>query len=424
MIIINSRSKIVLGLLLLTIIGWIYYHDDIFIQLTALFSSFLLFSFIWTLFATSGIDVIRKSRFPRQKVGEYFEENIEVINHSSFWHFLLEVSDLSGDKHFRVSRIIASLGPHQSRFYNTYQYLEKRGMVQLGPLKVSAGDPFGFFLSKKSIQRRNSLFVLPFYYSFENIPVHFGQLSGGSSLQHSALDATPHAAGIREYYPGDPLNRIHWPSSMKRNRLIVKEFDQNPQGSVWIFLDSQKEINFNTSEIQSEFKPERFWRFDKKRSYQLPREPFEYSVSIAASLTDFFIREGRQVGFFDSGKRSDLIPAEKGERQISKILDILTHIQADGELPIRPFVESNIYFQNPGNMIIVITTSAAVELQYLASLIKQKGLNPFFVILNIPSLNQGKEDKRIYQQLKAEKIPVVEIRYGSSIKESLEKEFR
>ena len=70
---------------------------------------------------------------------------------------------------------------------------------------------------------------------------------GGNSLRKPSLETTPHAAGIREYYPGDPLNRIHWLSSLKRNQIMVKEFDQDPQASVWKYLDAQKEIGLSVT---------------------------------------------------------------------------------------------------------------------------------------------------------------------------------
>ena len=31
------------------------------------------------------------------------------------------------------------------------------------------------------------------------------------------LETTPYAASVREYYRGDPLNRIHWPSTARRS---------------------------------------------------------------------------------------------------------------------------------------------------------------------------------------------------------------
>ncbi len=416
----SKQLKIAVALLFIFILGWGFYHDDIFIQITFLLSLLILFSLFWAIFSAIGIDVFRKSRYSRQKAGDYFEEKIEVINRSPFWHLLVEITDLTPEKGFRASRIISSIGPHQSRLYNSRQYLEKRGMIYLGPFKVTTGDPFRFFYKEKKFERRNRLFVLPYYEQITPNSYQFGQLSGGISLQRPSLETSTHAAGIREFQPGDPLNRIHWPSSMKRNRLIVKEFDQNPHGSVWIFLDAQKEVNVKSSADPLEGDAAQ-WDFKKQKSYELPRVTFEYAVSITASLTDFFIHQGRQVGFCHSGKQTHLIPAEKGERQMSKILDLLCQVRANGEIPIFPFIESNIAYQNPGNMVILITTSKASMLQQLADLVKRKALNPLFIILNTSSFDNNQEDyKETIQHLEIKSIPAVDFLYGNSIKNILQ----
>ena len=415
----NKQLRIAIAFLFIFILGWGFYHDDIFIQITLLLSLLILFSLFWALFSAVGIDVFRKSRYSRQKAGEFFEERIEVINRSPFANLLVEIIDLTPEKGFRASRIISSIGPHQSRLYNSRQYLEKRGMIYMGPFKITTGDPFRFFYKEKNIERRNRIFVLPYYEQITPISYQFGQLSGGVSLQRPSLETTTHAAGIREFQPGDPLNRIHWPSSLKRNRLIVKEFDQNPHGSVWIFLDAQKEVNVKSSADPLEGDAIQ-WNFKRQNSYKLPRDTFEYAVSITASLTDFFIHQGRQVGFCHSGKQTHLIPAEKGERQMSKILDLLCQVKANGEIPLFPFIESNIVYQNPGNIVILITTSKARMLQQLADLVKRKALNPLFIILDASSFENNQDDNQIIHELKIENIPTVDFSYGNSIKDILQ----
>jgi uncharacterized protein (DUF58 family) len=49
---------------------------------------------------------------------------------------------------------------------------------------------------------------------------------------------TPHAVGIREYLPSDPMKRIHWPSTARRGRFMVKEFEQPQAKRVVILLDT------------------------------------------------------------------------------------------------------------------------------------------------------------------------------------------
>lgn len=418
----TRRFYIILLSLVFSIIGWIFINDDIFVQFSVLSTLLILFCLIWTLICTNGIEVVRHSRYSRQKVGDFFEENITVTNHSPFWHFLLEVRDLSPNKDIKASRLIASIGPHQTRLYNSYQFLRKRGDIQLGPFQVSSGDPLGLFVSERISQNKSHLFVLPFFEEITRQPYKFGQLSGGTSLKLPALETSPDASGIREYHPGDPLNRIHWPNSMKRNRLIVKEFDQNPHGSAWIVIDADKFVHIKEQNIEKniEIAPS-FWRFDKKNVYKLPRDTFEYSVSTAATLTEYLIHDGKQVGLLFSGKNSEIIPPEKGERQLSKILDCLTHLQPNGEIPLAPFLETNIALHNAGDLVIIITTSLANRLLSVAESFRRKNIQLLFIILNNPSFNGSHDKNHVVRQLKSNRMLVVEIFYNHSIKNLLQR---
>lgn len=313
------------------------------------------------------------------------------------------------------------MGPNQSRIFNSYTLLKSRRAFHLGPISIASGDPFGLFHSHREIGNENMLLVLPFYEILAKTPLHFGLLMGGNSLRRPSLETIPHAAGIREYYPGDPLNRIHWPSSMKRNQIMVKEFDQDPQASVWIYLDAQKKVNYFKEVIRVNDPNEKPWMLKKRSDYQLPCDSFEYAVSIAASLADYFIKQRRSVGFSCSGKNIEILSSDKGERQLSKILEILTFINSDGDLPITGFIESNANYQYLGTTIIVITTSAAVELRDAAEIIKQRGLFPVIIILDAISFGGKGNATKVKENLLYSKIPIANLKYGDQIKDTLQK---
>jgi len=419
---VKQRFWIILTFFIVSLFGWIYYEDEIFIQLTVFFSLIIIVSYLWSLFSVIRIDVIRKSRYLRQNVGEYFEEYFEIKNQLPIWRFWLEITDHSNLPGYQVSRVISTLGPNQSRNFNSYTLLKNRGVVHLGPISITSGDPFGFFQSGKQIENRSVLLILPFYASLSEITQHFGMLLGGNSLRKPSLETTPHAAGIREYLPGDPLNRIHWPSTMKRNQIMVKEFDQDPQTSVWIYLDAHQMVHYS-QEFKKENEPEdRLWLLKKRTGYQLPCDSFEYAVSTAATLADFFVKQGRSVGLCCSGKNTEILSSDKGERQLTKILELLTFIHPDGDLPIFRFVESNIGYQNLGTTVIIITTTAAVELLHAAEIIKQKGLYPIFVVLDANSFGLKNDAEIEKKELTAGKISSVVIKYGDSIKDVLQKD--
>ena len=102
-------------------------------------------------------------------------------------------------------------------------------------------------------------------------------------IRSKALDITPHASGVREYVPGDPMKRIHWPSTARRGQLIVKEFEQDPQAEVWFFLDAQYTIHSEKPYDAPELSVEA-WMFDRRPKFELPPSTLEYAISITASL--------------------------------------------------------------------------------------------------------------------------------------------
>ncbi len=78
-------------------------------------------------------------------------------------------------------------------------------------------------------------------------------------IRQRSADVTPHAAGVREYVPGDPMKRIHWPSTAHKGRLMVKEFEQDPQADIWIFLDAQQEVQVRQPEPEPGFIGDGLW---------------------------------------------------------------------------------------------------------------------------------------------------------------------
>lgn len=94
--------------------------------------------------------------------------------------------------------------------------LTDRGTHQLGPLTVTWRDPLGL-IERKMTASLPEILVYPAPYSI-------------STPRLTALFEEPQRPGeefdgVREYEPGDPLRRIHWPSSAKREEYVVREFD-------------------------------------------------------------------------------------------------------------------------------------------------------------------------------------------------------
>ena len=60
----------------------------------------------------------------------------------------------------------------------------------------------------------------------------------------------------------------------------------------------------------------------------------EYSVVVAASLAAYFLGEGKSVGMIAWGQHRVTIPADRGGRQLIKMLRALAVLRAEGDVPL------------------------------------------------------------------------------------------
>ena len=174
-------------------------------------------------------------------------------------------------------------------------WLTRRGAFALGPTTLRSGDPFGLFVARKTVTAAETLVVLPMSVPVRTFPPPPGILPGGRAIRRKTMDVTPHASGVREYVPGDPMKRIHWPSTVRRGRFMVKEFEQDPQSDIWLFLDAHVEAHVGQPVHEElSFKVDQW--LQKRPQVKLPCDTFEYAVSAAASLAQHFLKQQRAVG--------------------------------------------------------------------------------------------------------------------------------
>ena len=194
----------------------------------AIYSRFFLISvsisfiaWVWTRWSASGMGLARGSRVLRANVGDVFEENYELVNNSLIPAAWIEVLNQSRLPHAAGSRLITFVLGRQKRGYLARTWLTNRGGFQLGPTKISTGDPFGLFSHAKVIAPKETLIVFPVINEIQSFSFPPGMLPGGQVIRSKSYDVTPHAAGIREYVHGDAMKRIHWPTSARRGQLMV-----------------------------------------------------------------------------------------------------------------------------------------------------------------------------------------------------------
>jgi uncharacterized protein (DUF58 family) len=409
----NYARRIVIVLLVLSLLAGAITGSTLFFRLSYLWGLLLLASWIMSLVALRGIRVERKVRAFRSQVGMVYEERYEVSNASRFPHLWIEVRDLSPLPGSRGSHVLTMIGGRESRSYLARARLVERGVFPLGPTVLVSGDLFGLFPVSRVYPSQDSLLVYPIMVDVQSFPNPPGILPGGEALRRRTTQITSNAAGVREYAPGDPLNRIHWLSTARRNQIMVKEFELDPLADVWIFADASRAVLASKPYITPEFDPQEVWR--KKFLFQLPPSTIEYTVTIAASLSRYYLGRGRAVGLVASGASLQVLPSDRGGRQLGKILEALAVLRAEGALPLHSLVEAQARHLPRGSTLVMITSSTDEAVFRTADVILRRGLRPVAVLIDGSTFGGHDGSQELATSLQALRVPICRVSEGDDL---------
>lgn len=380
-----SRRYIVLFLLVVSLIGALVTGRDLFYNLLYLWLLLTLVAALWTWTSLGQVRLVRHTRTLRAQVGQLFEERLSIHNDSRLPKLWLEVRDHSDLPGHEASLVVASLDAGQERAWVVRTLCLRRGRYRLGPLALTSGDPFGLFQVSRRIPQTASVVIYPSTVDLPDFALPLGLLPGGDALRRRTHYVTANASTVRDYAPGDSFNRIHWRSTARRDRLMAKEFELDPQADVWLFLDGDQAAQAARDEPLPEFKvSDRWWEaLDKmQHAAALPPSTEEYGVSVAASLAQYFIRRDRAVGLVAFGRTREVIQPDRGERQLTRLLETLAVFQAEGHVPLREALLLEGSHLPRGTTTILITPSRDMRWVIETQSLKRSGLRMVAVVID------------------------------------------
>ena len=112
----------------------------------------------------------------------------------------------------------------------------QRGIFDVGPVEVTRRDAFEFFRASRRYGAVERIWVYPRVLGFRPLPT--GQtrhLEGPSSDTSPQGNITFHR--LRDYVAGDDLRLVHWRSSARAGRLVVKHNVDTSQPYSVVLLD-------------------------------------------------------------------------------------------------------------------------------------------------------------------------------------------
>lgn len=212
---------------------------------------------------------------------------------------------------------VPHLGPGETRGTHAVERFVRRGVYPLEVLTLATDFPFGLFRKERDIPLPGELVVWP----RTDRVVPDGAL--GTGLDPSLVAASAQAAtgprgefrSLREYRSGDDARDIHWRTSARLRRPVVREYERDAGDAVWVVLDTAHP----------------------------PGDAAEAAVETAASLCARAAHRGRT---FALAAGPHVVEPGAGDPHLERALDALARVDfGDGTTP--PFTAP------PGQTILV-----------------------------------------------------------------------
>lgn len=335
--------------------------------------SVLTMSYLWARMLSRGVSIQRLRRYGWAQVGDIIQER--WIMHNDAWVPLLwaevrEYSDLVG---YDATRAVG-IGARASQQWTTQGVCRRRGEFTLGPLVATTGDPFGLFEVQLRDEHTDTFVVYPPVVALPDLLRERGldRGSGRASIRSQAF--TPNASSIRPYVSGDALKRIHWRSTARRSmpgaeNLLVKEFDREPSGDLWIVLDMHEGVHAGEGSEATE----------------------EYAVTLAASLAGQMLKANRAVGLITHTAEPILVPPRKGHDQLWELLRVLAPIYATSQVALHDLLALAMPLVGRSTSVAVITPSADPAWIDGLGMLLTRGIIPTALLLDGASFGDGPE---------------------------------
>ncbi|MEM7347261.1 MAG: DUF58 domain-containing protein [Chloroflexota bacterium] len=417
-----ERSWVLILLWLISLIGALASGVSLFFNLTYLFTAILLLSFLWASLNLYWVRVSRQIRARQVQVGGFVDERFIIKNTGRLPKLWVEIKDHSDLPSHRASRVISNLGGKRQQSWQIRTPCYQRGRFQLGPVTLASSDPFGLFLFHKALAQLTShVVVYPMAVDLPAFHPPIGEQTGGEAVRRRTHYVTTNVSGVRDYAAGDSFNRIHWPSTARTGRLVVKEFELDPMADVWVFLDLDRRVQagLSYSEIEPPDLPEVHW--EKRPEFKLPPSTEEYGVTAAASICKHFLRQSRAVGLitYPNGQHREVAQSDRGERQLSRIYEMLSVIHAEGHIPLAEVLAAETPRFGRNTTLIIITSSINLEWAAAARHLTSRGVRVTAVVIDPGSFGMPYNSTEIEIELTASHVPHYVLRKDDLLEQSL-----
>jgi uncharacterized protein (DUF58 family) len=238
----------------------------------------------------------------------------------------------------------------------------RRGVYTLQSATMTCGDLFGMSAQTAQLKMNASILVYPALVPLSDIPLPAHSWQGDYSVRRWIVSDPFMTAGVREYRPGDPMNRVNWKASARSGAMQIHKEDFTANQRLMIY------INFDLNE--------QMW------GAVTEPEAIEKAIRYAASIANYALQQGMEVGFGCNGyfvdsdrgvKRPVRIEPAAGSGQLYGLLAAMARLEIDRCAPFDSLLETDLARRIGSTDYLILTAYRSDKLEGLAERLRRLG---------------------------------------------------
>jgi uncharacterized protein (DUF58 family) len=270
---------------------------------------------------------------PRVYANDPFLMEVSIENHKAHRaSFSIEVEDLIGDTPLDKRCYFLKIPPGKSQRTSYRHTFVRRGLYRLAGYRLATKFPFALFRKSRDVDAPLEVLVYPGRVAVPRPPP---RTTSHGDATASRLGRRGEFFGLRERRAGDDRRDVHWRSSARTGRLLVREYEDELAHRVVIGVDNA------LPQAVREAADEVVDGAALTPAVEAQVSAVERAIGVAASLASAYLEVGWTVELVARGCH---VPAGTGrhhEARIARALALLPY--AGDEVPfaaIPPRVES------------------------------------------------------------------------------------
>jgi uncharacterized protein (DUF58 family) len=145
----------------------------------------------------------------------------------------------------------------------------------------------------------------------------------------------------------------------------------------------------------------------------------EYIVTIAASLASHFLTRNRAVGLIAYGQKREVIVPDRGERQLTKIMETLAVVRAVGTIPMAQIIAAEGKGLGRNTSAIVISPSDDITWVERLRDLRRRGIRGIGIVPDASTFGREANSQAIHAALQQSGIHSYRVREGDSLEAAL-----